>query len=109
MNTLAKTFSQLVAVVRDAPESQHADELAADLLAQLEQLPERSACVGLAHRTSHHLRSYPRTVHVLEPLGVTLTRRRRARGGMLIFASLAAPEPAAPVLVLEQPVLKRAA
>ena len=119
MNTVAKTFERLIAVVRSNPESQHADILAADLAAQLATLPGRFACVGLAHaKNVSRFQGYPRTLFVLEPYGVTLTRRRRKGGGVPLFASLSdpSPAPAAPAVVRavpapapELPVLKVAA
>ena len=109
MNMLADAFERLVVTVRTNPESQDAESCAADLAAQLAQLPERFACVALVHpQNVERYRGYALTVYLLEPYGVTLSRRRRSAGGMLVFAKLAqpAPSPFAPVVVLEQPGLE---
>ena len=106
MNMLADAFERLVISVRTQPESDHADTCAADLAAKLAQLPERFACVALVHpQNVERYRGYALTVHLLEPFGVSLSRRRRSSGGMLVFAKLTQPTPSpfAPAVVLEQP------
>ena len=109
MNMLADAFERLVVIVRTNPESQDADTCAADLAAKLAQLPEHFACVALVHpQNVERYRGYALTVYVLEPYGVTLSRRRRSTGGMLVFAKLIqpAPSPLAGAVVLEQPGLE---
>ena len=109
MNMLADAFERLVVSVRTQPESNHTDTCAADLAAKLAQLPERFACVALVHpQNVERYRGYALTVYVLEPYGVTLSRRRRSAGGMLVFAKLTqpAPSPLAGAVVLEQPELE---
>jgi hypothetical protein len=90
MNVIARTFRELIAILRIAPESQRTDDLCRELVAWLAKLPKHYTLVAFIHQGNlETYRWHDGTLKFLSLYGIYLRQREHSQGrGWFIFAEL---------------------